>query len=196
MEAVLLSTLVVILIILTVVIIMLARSVIRIRQLEEDALVRAEASTQTPSGLIPQHLQQGFEEIAARQQKHFDTLLHTTVTSFDKQLYLTLEFHQKKQMQEFNKQFDAVSAKLRRELKKMTEHSIKESGVQLTALNDQTQKINKLMQERLEHHFSEIAWQYIAISLQESVDLHSQKDAIFEQLKKHQTELAKDFNAH
>lgn len=196
MELILLGCLVVLLGILTVIIIILTQSITRISRLEQDALKRAELVTQPPEQLLPKHLESEFEEIAQKHQKYFDTLLQTTITNFDKQFHDALQAQQKKQLHNFDKQFDAASKKLNNELEKITQDSLKQSDGQLQLLNEETKKMNAMLQTRLQEHFTEIAWQYIAESLQSSLDLHSQKDAIFEELNRHKSELKKDYHAN
>lgn len=195
MELILLGCLVVLLAILTVVIIILTQSITRISRLEQDALQRAELTTQTPDSLLPKHLQLEFDEIAQKHQKYFDTLLQTSITAFDKQFHEALQAQQKKQLHNFDKQFESATHKLNSELQKITERSLKQSDGQLDLVNTQTKKMNTMLQQQLREHFTEIAWQYIAESLQSSLDLHSQKDAIFEELNKHKAELKKDYHA-
>jgi hypothetical protein len=44
------------------------------------------------------------------------------------------------------------------------------------------------------NHFAELAWQYINEALSDSVDLHSQKAAIYKNLNDIQKQLKKDFS--
>lgn len=195
MELILLGCLVVLLAILTVIIIILTQSITRISRLEQDALSRAELATQTPDTLLPGHLQSEFDEIAKKHQKYFDSLLQTTITSFDKQFHEALHNQQKKQLHNFDKQFEAATHKLNTELQQITQSTLKQSDSQLKLLNEETEKMNSMLQKRLREQFTEIAWQYIAESLQNSIDLHSQKDSIFEELNKHKAEIRKDYHA-
>ncbi len=194
MEIILLGCLVLLLAILTVVVVILTQSITRISRLEEKALDQVEVSTTTPTSLIPEHLQEGFEEIARKHQAHFDALLQTTISSYDKQLHTHLQAQQKKQLHEFDKKFLILSQRLDKELEKLVQQNVEDTNQQMEMLNTQTKKVNELLKTRLSEHFTEIAWQYITSSLGQSIDLHSQKDLIFEELEKNQAAIKKDYN--
>lgn len=190
----LLTTLITLLAVLVVLVIWLILTLRRIKKMETTASDRAEAAMQLPESVMPSGLQQKFEDIAQRQLKYFDTMLQTTVTSFDHELHASLQNQQTANTKTLHKQFEAVSKKLEDELNQLSADATEKSKDQLQLLDAQTKKLDKIIQERLAESYTELAWQYIAQSLGDSIDLHSQKEMIVTELDKYQDELRKDFN--
>ncbi len=195
MELILLTFIIITISILIVVVAMLIRTIGKLNTLEEAGLRDVELTMKRQTDMaLPGDMQVRFEDILQKHEAYLDELLRTTTNSFDRKIHKTLDTSIQNQLQAYQKVIDTQQSKMLEEMEQLNQ-SITNRKL---SIGDDAKKLELEMrnqyQRRLEHHFAEIAWQFISETLSESVDLHSQKDAIFKHLQDSQKQIKKDFS--
>jgi hypothetical protein len=195
MEVVLLILIVLILGALMVAISLLVRTTSKLSRIEEFGLHSMESSLKKQIDMVlPVDMQARFEAILSKHEKYLDELLRTTTNSFDQKLHKVLDISLQNQIRAYQSAISQQQDLMLNEIKQLSNSmSIKKHSMQ-TDIDSITKDIKLQYQRRMANHFAELAWQYINEALSDSVDLHSQKAAIYKNLNDIQKQLKKDFS--
>ncbi len=195
MEVVLLILIVLILGSLIVAISLLVRTISKLNRIEEAGLHSMEANLKKQTDMaLPADMQARFEAILSKHEKYLDELLRTTTNSFDQKLHSVLDTSLQNQLRAYQSAISQQQDLMLDEIKQLSNSMSTKKHSMQTDIDSITKDIKLQYQRRMANHFAELAWQYINESLSDSVDLHSQKAAIYKNLNDIQKQLKKDFS--
>lgn len=195
MEVILLILIVLILGVLIVVLSLLTRTITKLNHLEEAGLNSMESSLKRQTDMaLPNDMQARFDSILEKHEAYLDELLRTTTNSFDKKLHSSLDMSIQNQLHAYQSALSTQQELMLGEIKQLSKSIGNKKHSMQADIDSITNDIKKQYQQRLANHFTDLAWQYINETLASSVDLHSQKTAIFKNLSEIQKELKKDYS--
>lgn len=195
MEVILLILIVLILGVLIVVLSLLTRTITKLNHLEEAGLNSMESSLKRQTDMaLPSDMQTRFDSILEKHEAYLDELLRTTTNSFDKKLHSSLDVSIQNQLHAYQSALSTQQELMLGEIKQLSKSIGNKKHSMQADIDSITNDIKKQYQQRLANHFTDLAWQYINETLASSVDLHSQKTAIFKNLSEIQKKLKKDYS--
>lgn len=195
MEAILLSLIVLVLAVLIAVMALLVRTISKLNKLEEAGLQSMEGNLKKQTDMaLPSDMQVRFEAVLSKHEKYLDELLRTTTNSFDRKLHSALDTTVQNQLRAYQSAITKQQELMLAEIKQLSGSISSKKDVIQADIDSITKDVKLQYQKRLANHFTEIAWQYINETLSDSVDLHSQKNAIYKNLEEVQKQLKKDYS--
>lgn len=195
MEVLLLTLIVLVLGALIVALALLVRTISKLNRLEEAGLQSMETNLKKQTDMaLPADMQARFEKILSNHEKYLDELLRTTTNSFDQKLHNTLDTNVQNQLRIYQSAIAKQQELMLGEIKQLSGSIGTKKYSMQAEIDSITKDIKIRYQQRLANHFAEIAWQYINETLSDSVDLHSQKTAIYRNLGDIQKQLKKDYS--
>lgn len=195
MEVILLILIVLILGALIVALSLLVRTISKLNRIEEAGLQSMEANLKKQTDMaLPADMQARFEAILSKHEKYLDELLRTTTNSFDQKLHSVLDTSLQNQLRAYQSAISQQQDLMLGEIKQLSNSMSTKKHSMQADIDSITNDIKLQYQRRMANHFAELAWQYINESLSDSVDLHSQKAAIYKNLNDIQKQLKKDYS--